>query len=184
MKLRVLMSFSPVLLAVSLLAVFAGGAPSAFAQDVLVAQSPPSPTPAVAPSAAKSPVAVAVAAPPQATTGRGSSIILFDQSGSMGRYDPLVISKIWLQTLARTFAGAHDVALVGFDADAHAPIPLTIGPDADMGEVQERLNQIKTRGKVTDLESPFRFLAGLESLDEVDLILIISDGKPEIWDQS
>ncbi|OEJ69727.1 vWA domain-containing protein [Magnetovibrio blakemorei] len=188
MKLRVLISFSPVLLAASLaaLSVLACGAPSAFAQDNLVPQS--TSATAVSPAPAESSAAADVESPTlptlaeSHTTKRGSSIILFDQSGSMGRYDPLVISKIWLQTMARTFAGTHDVVLVGFDADAHAPIPLAIGPDADMGVVQERLNQIKTRGKVTDLESPFRFLAGLKSLDDIDLILIISDGKPEIWD--
>lgn len=133
-------------------------------------------------SVGASPVFAQQAPPTDSPAKSGSSIILFDQSGSMGRYDPLAISKIWLKMLTLTFNGAHNVRLVGFDDDFHDPTTLTISAETDMDAVQRKLDQIETRGKVTDLESPFRFLAGLAPDDDVDLVLIITDGKPEILD--
>ena len=114
----------------------------------------------------------------------GSAIVLFDQSGSMGRFDPLAISKIWLLTFIKTFTDPRQVRLVGFDEDVHAPIILETGPDTDLATITGTIEKIKTKGKATDLESPFRYLSALKDIEDVDLILIISDGEPEVWDTS
>jgi hypothetical protein len=112
----------------------------------------------------------------------GSAIVLFDQSGSMGRFDPLAISKIWLLTFSKAFADPRQVQLVGFDEDFHDPVNLEIGPQTNQETINRTVEKMQTKGKVTDLESPFRYLSTLENLDAIDLILIITDGEPEIWD--
>lgn len=111
-----------------------------------------------------------------------TAIVLFDQSGSMGRFDSLAVSKIWLLTFNRTFADSHHVDLVAFDEDVHPPVRLTTGPETAPETITDTLEKIKIKGKATDLESPFRYLAGRQDLDDVSLILIITDGEPEIWD--
>ncbi|MEG3620043.1 vWA domain-containing protein [Magnetovibrio sp. PR-2] len=110
------------------------------------------------------------------------SIILFDQSGSMGRFDSLAVSTIWMKTLARTFDAPRDVLLVGFDSRVHPPITFKIGPDIDMAKLGERLSAIKRDGKTTDFEAPLRYLSTANTVENAELVLLISDGKPEIWD--
>lgn len=126
-------------------------------------------------------VAQAFSAEEKAST-TATAIVLFDQSGSMGRFDSLAVSKIWLLTFNQTFTDNHQVQLVGFDEDIHDPITLQTGPDIEPAAITKSLGRIKTQGKATDLESPFRYLAEHKDLKDVALILIITDGEPEIWD--
>jgi hypothetical protein len=116
------------------------------------------------------------------TLSPGSAVVLFDQSGSMSRIGSLAISRIWLLTFNQTFANPRQVKLVGFDEDFHEAIDLISGPETGIEAIREITGQIKVNGKATDLESPFRYLSGLKDSSNAELILIISDGEPEIWD--
>ena len=109
-------------------------------------------------------------------------VILFDQSGSMGRYDPKLVSKIWLMTFLRTFEAPHRAIFTGFDEKIREYIEVSTDQRPDMAELVRTLDGISTSGLATDLEAPFRLLLERGNLRSVKLALIVSDGEPEIWD--
>ncbi|MBF0095602.1 MAG: VWA domain-containing protein [Alphaproteobacteria bacterium] len=122
-------------------------------------------------------------------SGRGAAepgppadiLILFDQSGSMGRYDPRLASKAWLMTFVKTFASSHRIAVVGFDEALHEHLVVDTGNAGEAASLGPALDAIAIRGKATDLEMPFRHLEE-RARPETKLALIVTDGEPEIWD--
>lgn len=108
-------------------------------------------------------------------------IVLFDQSGSMGRHDPRLASKAWLLTFIKTFTAPYKIALVGFDETVHEHLVVDTNGAEDGAALGRAVDAITTRGLATDLELPFRHLVE-RGQPSTKLALIISDGEPEIWD--
>ncbi|MFN3076021.1 MAG: VWA domain-containing protein [Alphaproteobacteria bacterium] len=108
-------------------------------------------------------------------------VVLFDQSGSIKKYDPKQASKAWLLTFLKTFAGSYRISLVGFDEVIHEHFTVDSGKDVDLPSLAHAVDALTTRGKVTDLEMPFWYLLNVGD-PPPKLALVITDGQPEIWD--
>ncbi len=110
-------------------------------------------------------------------------VILFDQSGSMKLYDSKMLSKIWLSTAALTFEAPIRISLNGFDYELHQHLSVVIRGELDRSALSGALNKIETSGPATDLEVPFRYVMDRGADDSLKMVLIITDGKPEVWDK-
>ncbi|MEO5338290.1 MAG: VWA domain-containing protein [Magnetospirillum sp. WYHS-4] len=108
-------------------------------------------------------------------------IILFDQSGSVGRHDPKLASKAWLLTFLKTFDNPYRVEIVGFDEALYRHLAVSRDSGTDIDAVNRAIDGIETAGRATDLEMPFRYLRN-NAGPSTKLAVIISDGEPEIWD--
>ncbi|CAA6606327.1 MAG: VWA domain-containing protein [Alphaproteobacteria bacterium] len=108
-------------------------------------------------------------------------IILFDQSGSVGKHDPKLASKAWLLTFLKTFDNPYKIEIVGFDETLYRHLAIDRDPTTDINAVNRAIDGIETVGKATDLEMPFRYLLNFAK-SSTKLAVIISDGEPEIWD--
>lgn len=112
----------------------------------------------------------------------GEVIIIFDQSVSMKYYDPLSTSKARLKSLIKALQLPYRISLSGFDEDIHQILSVESGDQAGMAELVNAIDQLEFGGFVTDLELPFRYLLKRRQFDDIKMVLIITDGKPEIWD--
>ncbi|MBW7995721.1 MAG: hypothetical protein FVQ81_03930 [Candidatus Glassbacteria bacterium] len=110
-------------------------------------------------------------------------VILFDQSGSMSLYDPKMLSGIWLSTAVLTFEAPIRISLNGFDYELHQYLSVVIRGEAERSALSDTLNKIETNGPATDLEVPFRYVLDRGADDSLKMVLIITDGKPEVWDK-
>ncbi|CAK0756120.1 VWFA domain-containing protein [Azospirillaceae bacterium] len=109
-------------------------------------------------------------------------IILFDQSGSIGKYDPKLVSKAWLLTFLETFKNKYKIDIVGFDEDIHPYSVVDNSRSTNSSELNTAMNGVTAKGLATDLETPFLYL--LEHAENsTQLAVIISDGEPEVWDK-
>ncbi|CAA7622134.1 conserved hypothetical protein [Magnetospirillum sp. LM-5] len=108
-------------------------------------------------------------------------IILFDQSGSVGKHDPKLASKAWLLTFLKTFDNPYKIEIVGFDEALYRHLAIDRDTATDINAVNRAIDGIETVGKATDLEMPFRYLLNYAK-PSTKLAVIISDGEPEIWD--
>ncbi|MBF0247059.1 MAG: VWA domain-containing protein [Alphaproteobacteria bacterium] len=113
----------------------------------------------------------------------GRIIVIFDQSGSMQRYDPKLASKVWLTTFVKTFKTPHELVLVGFDEEAREHTVARTDHPKSMAELPRSMDAIAAKGKVTDFERPIRYLLGQEDFAAIKLVVVISDGAPDVWDR-
>lgn len=109
-------------------------------------------------------------------------VVLFDQSGSVGWLDPQLMSKAWLLTFLRTFETPHRIVLAGFDEEVREFPEVSSSNPSDMSELSRRVDAISTRGLVTDFEVAFRYLLDRTDYASVRYVILVSDGKPDIWD--
>ncbi len=109
-------------------------------------------------------------------------IILFDQSSSFKKPDPRLLSRTWLLTFIRAFNEPCRVVFVGFDENIHEHFSMVVSADMNMDALSKKIGEIDVRGRLTDLEMPFKYLLERGKNDAVKLVLIVSDGEPDIWD--
>nr|CAX83774.1 conserved uncharacterized protein [uncultured bacterium] len=109
-------------------------------------------------------------------------VILFDQSGSIGKYDPKLGSKAWLITFLQTFNEPHRIVVAGFDEQVTEHIDIMTDSRPDMTELARAVDAISVTGKVTDIDAAFRYLLDRGKYESVKFALIVTDGEPEIWD--
>lgn len=109
-------------------------------------------------------------------------IILFDQSGSMKKWDTKLRSKECLGLFSRTIVRPCGIVLAGFDDAIHEHVNVVIRTETDMDALAQRIAEIDVRSFCTDLETPFKYLIERERAEAVKFVLIVSDGEPEIWD--
>jgi hypothetical protein len=112
---------------------------------------------------------------------KGDLVILFDQSASMQEYPPRLIAKLWLQTFLNTFGHSRHVAITGFDEKAHILLRVHSADSKGLKSAKETLDKTPSTGRVTDFERAFSFL--LDYPDEIALVVIVSDGIPDIYDE-
>ena len=74
-------------------------------------------------------------------------LILFDQSGSMRRYDSKLLSMIWLSTIVRTFKAPIRITLDGFDYELHQHLSEVISGEAERSFLTGALNGIEASGQ-------------------------------------
>jgi len=110
-------------------------------------------------------------------------LILIDQSGSMRRYDPKLLSRIWLSTVVLTFKTPIRITVDGFDYEPHQHFSVVIREEAELSSLSDTLNGIETRGPATDFEIPFRYVLDRGAEDSLKMVLMITDGQPELWDK-
>ncbi|WP_156612393.1 vWA domain-containing protein, partial [Paramagnetospirillum marisnigri] len=108
-------------------------------------------------------------------------MILFDQSGSVGKHDPKLASKAWLLTFLKTFDNPYKIEVVGFDEALYRHLAVERDTATDIKALNQAIDEIEMAGKATDLEMPFRYLLNFAK-PSTKLAIIISDGEPEIWD--
>ena len=108
-------------------------------------------------------------------------IILFDQSGSFKKPNPRLLSRTWLLTFIQAFNEPCKVVFVGFDENIHEHFRMVVSAD-NMDVLSQKIGEIDARGRLTDLEMPFKYLLERGRNDAVKLVLIVSDGEPDIWD--
>ncbi|MBF0391890.1 MAG: VWA domain-containing protein [Alphaproteobacteria bacterium] len=108
-------------------------------------------------------------------------MILFDQSGSVGKHDPKLASKAWLLTFLETFDNPYKIEIVGFDEALYRHLAVERDTATDIKALNQAIDEIEMAGKATDLEMPFRYLLNFAKTS-TKLAIIISDGEPEIWD--
>ncbi len=128
-------------------------------------------------------VLAAFLATPASAAQIGEVVVLFDQSGSIKKYDPRLASKVWLKTFLRTFETPHRIVFSGFDEEIRDYIEASTDNPEDMDELAANMGAVAAGGRATDLESPFRLLLDRGGADAIKLALIVTDGEPEIWDK-
>lgn len=115
--------------------------------------------------------------------GQGEVIILFDQSGSINIYDSKYATKTLIADFVRANYLKYQISLVGFDEDNHFHFKIDPNSNINIDTVLNNIEEIKTQGLVTDFEKPFSYLKSQETPEFIRLALIISDGRPDIWDK-
>jgi hypothetical protein len=117
---------------------------------------------------------------------RSRVAVLFDQSGSIRLYDKEMVSKDWLSRLGRvisSFNWSQETIFASFDEKAYPLARLTSSNEEDLSLLMQSIKGVKASGMVTDLEVPFRYVEEVGDLDQLELVLIFTDGRPEVWDQ-
>lgn len=108
-------------------------------------------------------------------------ILLVDQSGSMNLYDPRFAAKTYLVTFVKSFEKPHRIVLAGFDETIRVYLDRVVTHDSNADALLNELDAVPL-GYVTDLEKPFEYLLGRTDLQTVQMVLLVTDGQPEIWD--
>ncbi len=116
-----------------------------------------------------------------ADTRPGDIVILFDQSASMKKYNPKLVSKLWVLTFINTFKKPYNVVLVGFDDKVYEHMSISTDNEKDLKAFKKKVERIRASGLTTDFEAPLRYLVEYDK--EVFFAVIITDGEPEIWDE-
>ncbi|CCQ75591.1 vWA domain-containing protein [Magnetospira sp. QH-2] len=109
-------------------------------------------------------------------------VVVFDESGSMERYDPKLASKLWLMTFVRTFETPHRLVLTGFDEAAREHMAVPTDDAEGMAALEKHIDAIEAKGLATDFERPLAYLRHKTATSQPALVLLVSDGQPEIWD--
>lgn len=109
-------------------------------------------------------------------------VILLDQSASMKKYHLNSISKVVLTTL-RSLEKSYRVTLVGFDDKIHEYATAVTVDKKSMDALARKIGEIRINGLSTDMEMPLKYLLQRQTIQSVGLAIIVSDGKPEIWDE-
>lgn len=112
---------------------------------------------------------------------KGDIVIMFDQSASMQKFTPLFMADLWISTFTQTFAGSHTINLVGFSQNVTEHARIEMKDEPGLRKLREYMQKIQTSGLITDFEPPLKYL--LEYPHQADLIVFITDGKPDIWDE-
>jgi hypothetical protein len=120
---------------------------------------------------------------PRAVTAQEQAdiIILFDQSGSVGKHDPKLASKAWLLTFLKTFDNPYKIEIIGFDEALYRHLSVDRDTASNIDAVNQAIDGIAMVGLATNLEMPFRYLLNYAK-PSTKLAVLISDGEPEIWD--
>ncbi|MBF0540158.1 MAG: hypothetical protein HQK91_01750 [Nitrospirae bacterium] len=113
----------------------------------------------------------------------GEVIVLFDQSGSIKTYDSKFATKEWVINFVRANYLKYQISLVGFDEDNHFHFRIDSNQNKDIDTIIKNIEEIKTLGLATDFEKPFSYLNNQKNPEFIRLVLIISDGRPDIWDK-
>ncbi|MBF0207862.1 MAG: hypothetical protein HQK53_13340 [Oligoflexia bacterium] len=112
-------------------------------------------------------------------------IVLFDQSGSINIYDSKLASKAWQLSLLKDNSNPYRIILAGFDDKIH--IYIDIFNDKLLPErtklLPQKLQNSNAKGYTTDFERPFKYLLENKNIANIDFVLIISDGIPDIFDK-
>ncbi len=110
-------------------------------------------------------------------------LILFDQSGSMQRYNTRELSMMWISSVIRNFDAPNKITLVGFDYEPHTHLSTVIHDEAALSPLSSTLNNIQLSGMATDLEIPLRYIQQKSDEKSVKMVLLITDGEPDVWDK-
>ena len=113
----------------------------------------------------------------------GEVIVLFDQSGSIKTYDSKYATKTWLSTFIKANYLKYQISLVGFDEKNHFHFKIDADSGLKIATILKNIEDIQTRGLATDFEKPFSYLMELQKPEQIHLVMIISDGRPDIWDK-
>ena len=111
----------------------------------------------------------------------GTILLLVDQSGSMSAYDTRFAARTYLVTFVNSFERAHRIILAGFDEAVEVFSDRIVGHETSSDSLLSELDAVPF-GYVTDLEKPFQHILERTDLNEIQLVLMITDGLPEIWD--
>jgi hypothetical protein len=110
-------------------------------------------------------------------------IVLFDQSGSIQTFDSKFAAKELVINFVKANYLKYQISLVGFDEDNHFHFKINSNQNTDIDTIVKNIEEIKTYGLATDLEKPFSYLIDQPKPELIRLVLIISDGRPDIWDK-
>ena len=124
----------------------------------------------------------------QAETERGNTplpeiVVLFDQSGPFSQSHSKQAAKLWLQSFIKRQARPFQVSFSGFDETVHEYIDMAINSEADLSALADKVEALTSAGRVTDIEAAFSYILKQKSSKPVKSILVISDGKSEVWDR-
>ena len=109
-------------------------------------------------------------------------MLLVDQSASTRDYGINMAARNWILSIVRAVERPAAVSLAGFDDRIYEYGRIDVLDESSLTRIQALADDIKGTGLVTDLEVPFRYLAGYEG--DIALAVVITDGEPEIWDES
>jgi hypothetical protein len=109
-------------------------------------------------------------------------IIFVDQSGSVKKHNSRLKSRALLIAFLRTFKKPFRIVLAGFNEEIHQYASVVTETEADIEALAGEIQKIDSLSYCTDLEIPFRYLLERDAKEAIEFALIISDGKPDIWD--
>jgi len=127
-------------------------------------------------------ISVVCSCPPAVSAGTSDDIVIIvDQSASMQEYTPRFVAGLWISAFLQTFTGGHNINLAGFSEDVTEHIRLELRNESDLNKLREYMQKIPASGLITDFEPPLEYL--LKYPREIGLVVFITDGKPDIWDE-
>jgi len=124
----------------------------------------------------------------QADTETGNTplaeiVVLFDQSGAFSQSHSKQAAKLWLQSYIKRQTRPFQVSFSGFDETVHEYINMPIHSEADLSVLADKVEALTNAGRVTDIEAAFSYILKQKSSKSIKSILVISDGKSEVWDR-
>jgi hypothetical protein len=110
----------------------------------------------------------------------GKIVILFDESASMNKHNAVSAAKLWVETFLNTLSRPYQISLAGFSETAVTHAEASTADPEQIAAMRKKVERLQAQGRVTDFEKPFAYLA--RNKDSITLAILITGGKPEIWD--
>ncbi len=111
-------------------------------------------------------------------------LILYDQPRSVGTIPTQRVAALWLAAFAAVYPPPFRVVVAGFGETVEGQMNATLTHLDDLAPLQRQITELSSQGKVTDLEALFSYLNSAPLPQEAIAVVVISDGKPEIWDRA
>lgn len=111
-------------------------------------------------------------------------LILYDQPRSVGTIPTQRVAALWLAAFAAAYPPPFRVVVAGFDEVVHGQMSASLTHPDDLAAIQRQITELSSQGKVTDLEALLSYLNESPLPQEALAVVVISDGKPEIWDRA